>query len=111
MLAPMKKRLLLTCAAALICLAALGCWFCMWLSWDRVNLLNYARMQAGMSIEEVETMLCDKGLSYSSDTAYGYYIWKGRSAWIHARFEQGKMTAKSFRFLRLEERQAPVKDP
>ena len=42
---------------------------------------NFERLHEGMTLAEVEAVLGPAGLSYSSDSSYEYYIWKGKDGW------------------------------
>lgn len=72
--------------------------------WDRnggplipgPSYANFERLRIGMSLPEVEAILGPAGDSYSSETSYEYYIWKGRDGWNEVVVKQGKVSALTF---------------
>jgi hypothetical protein len=57
---------------------------------------NFERLHEGMTLAEVEAVLGPAGLSYSSDTSYEYYIWKGKDGWSRVWVRQNTVYKLSF---------------
>ncbi len=61
-----------------------------------VNRANFERIEKGMTIEQIEAILGERGGNYSSDTEVDYFIWKGRSGWIYVTLKQNRVTRMRF---------------
>jgi NTF2 fold immunity protein len=57
---------------------------------------NFERLRTGMTLAEVEEVLGPAGLSYSSDSSYEYYIWKGKDGWSRVWVRQSTVYKLSF---------------
>jgi hypothetical protein len=65
------------------------------LFWKRIPVersnAEFDRIYIGMTLPEAERLLGPSGLSYSSDTAYDYYIWKEKATWVSVIVKNGKI--------------------
>jgi hypothetical protein len=57
---------------------------------------DFDKVRIGMTLAEAEAFLGPAGPSYSSDTNYEYYIWKGKDGWSRAWVRQGRISERAF---------------
>ncbi len=71
-------------------------WLWNWIPFLPTNA-NFYQIHVGMTLPEAERHLGPAGPSYSSDTAYDYYIWKERATWVSVIVKNGRITEKHIR--------------
>jgi hypothetical protein len=90
----MKKTKILLWAAVLGLLTFIA-WVVLFTD-ETISKSNFEKIEVGMKLKDVESILGKAGPSYSSLAESEYYIWKGRNGWIRVWAQEGKVTKTEF---------------